>query len=155
MQCVCVEATTIIACVISQAGLQQYRTWQTATHELYKTDVLCVLWRGPRVSSLPRAWFFPKFRTRRLSGCIGVSKVQHHSLHLSPPPAGRGNNSFSPWDRWRGPCQQKLCVWYGGRCSLSTCCCCCKNCCALLVCSIRKAFDQVNTSNVYFPKNKH
>ena len=24
-----------------------------------------------------------------------------------------------------------------------------------LACSIRKAFDQVNTSNVYFPKNKH
>ena len=29
--------------------------------------------------------------TRRLLGCIGVSKVQHHSLLLSPPPAGRSN----------------------------------------------------------------
>ena len=29
--------------------------------------------------------------TRRLLGCIGVSKVQHHSLLLSPPPAGRIN----------------------------------------------------------------
>ena len=28
---------------------------------------------------------------RRLLGCIGVSKVQHHSLLLSPPPAGRIN----------------------------------------------------------------
>ena len=43
-------------------------------------------------------------------------------------------------------------VW---RFSLSTCCCCNSAVLWPLACSIRKAFDQVNTSNVYFPKNKH
>ena len=109
MQSVCVEATTI-ACTISQAGLQQYRTWQTATHELYKIDVLRVLCRGPRISSLHLAWCFPKFRTRRLLSCIGVSQVQHHCPHhqlgeVTVPPrrgiVGVGHASRS-------------CVWCGG-----------------------------------------
>ena len=42
-------------------------------------------------------------------------------------------------------------VW---RCSLSTCCCCKTAVLWPLACSIRKAFDQVNTSYFDFPKNK-
>ena len=43
-------------------------------------------------------------------------------------------------------------VW---RRSLSTCCCCKTAVLWPLACSIRKAFDQVNTSYFDFPKNKH
>ena len=39
-------------------------------------------------------------------------------------------------------------------CSLSTCCCCKTAVLWPLACSIRKAFDQVNTSYFDFPKNK-
>ena len=53
---------------------------------------------------------------------------------------------------WAMPAEVVCIVW---RCSLSTCCCCNSAVLWPLACSIRKAFDQVNTSNVYFPKNKH
>ena len=53
---------------------------------------------------------------------------------------------------WAMPAEVVCIVW---RCSLSTCCCCTSAVLWPLACSIRKAFDQVNTSNVYFPKNKH
>ena len=62
---------------------------------------------------------------------------------------------------WAMPAEVVCIVW---RCSLSTCCCCNSAVLWPLACSIRKAFDQVNTSNVYFlgtsfvwqrfPKNK-
>ena len=51
---------------------------------------------------------------------------------------------------WAMPAEVVCIVW---RCSLSTCSCCNSAVLWPLACSIRKAFDQVNTSNVYFPKN--
>ena len=52
---------------------------------------------------------------------------------------------------WTMPAEVVCMVW---RCSLSTCCCCKTAVLWPLACSIRKAFDQVNTSYFDFPKNK-
>ena len=52
---------------------------------------------------------------------------------------------------WAMPAEVVCMVW---RCSLSTCCCCKTAVLWPLACSIRKAFDQVNTSKFAFPKNK-
>ena len=50
---------------------------------------------------------------------------------------------------WAMPAEVVCIVW---RCSLSTCCCCNSAVLWLLACSIRKAFDQVNTSMFIFRK---
>ena len=52
---------------------------------------------------------------------------------------------------WAMPAEVVCMVW---RCSLSTCCCCKTAVLWPLACSIRKAFDQVNTSYFDFPKNR-
>ena len=51
---------------------------------------------------------------------------------------------------WAMPAEVVCIVW---RCSLSTCCC-CNSAVWPLACSIRKAFDQVNTYNVYWEMDK-
>ena len=81
----------------------------------------------------------PKFSTTRCS-------CPHHQLVELTAALAMGPLA------WAMPAEVVCIVW---RCSLSTCW--CRNSAVLwpLACRIRKAFDQVNTSNVYFPKNKH